>query len=69
MSVDLRISVDDVARRLERGEPVLFVDVRNPTAWGEAREQLPGALRVSGDQVERAAASLPRGRPIVTYCT
>ena len=31
-----RVTADEVQERLARGEPITFVDVRNPKAWGES---------------------------------
>jgi rhodanese-related sulfurtransferase len=64
-----RITPAVAKARLDRGEPLLFVDARNPTAWGTSNIRLPGAIRVPADQVDGLAAELPRGRPIVAYCT
>jgi rhodanese-related sulfurtransferase len=66
---DLRIDAREVHERMQRGDAFLFVDARNPTAYATATEQLPGALRVSLDDVAAAVPRLPRGRPIVAYCT
>lgn len=65
----LRLSLDDVIDRLQRGDDVVFLDTRNPHAWASSGEKLPAALRMPVDQVERLATALPRGRPIVAYCT
>ena len=64
-----RITVDEVRKRLDRGEKAFFVDTRNPKAWGEAETKLPGAIRVPADQAEEHLAAIPRDRAIVTYCT
>jgi len=49
-----------------RPAPVLL-DVRTPEEWNVSH--LPGARRIEpGASVEKAAASLPKGTPIVTYC-
>ena len=64
-----RMSVDELRKRLERGEEIFFVDTRNPTAWAEADTKLPGAIRVPADQVEPHLADIPRDRTVVTYCT
>jgi len=65
----LRISAQEVIRRVNRGEQVYFVDARNPQAWGEADTKLPGAARVPADQTEAHLADMPRDRMIVAYCT
>ena len=65
----LRVSAQEVLRRISRGEDVYFVDTRNPVAWGEADTKLPAAVRVPADAVEAHLADMPRDRMIVTYCT
>jgi len=64
-----RVTVDEVKARMDRGEPVLFLDTRNPTAWNESNAKLPGALRVPADEVEQHLTEIPHGRAIITYCT
>ncbi|MBA3725177.1 MAG: hypothetical protein H0W86_01680 [Armatimonadetes bacterium] len=66
---DIRISVEDVRRKLSSGEVVHFMDTRNPQAWAESNERLPGAVRVPLADVEEHADQLPRGGTIVAYCT
>lgn len=64
-----RQPVDEVRRRLDAGEPILFVDSRRPDAWEDSGEKLPRAVRVVPDAVDENAAQLAKGRPLVTYCT
>jgi len=64
-----RITAEEVMDRLARGEPFIFIDSRNPTAWGESDVKIPGAIRVEADRVSDHLAEIPRGRPIVAYCT
>ncbi|HXH13024.1 MAG TPA: rhodanese-like domain-containing protein [Alphaproteobacteria bacterium] len=64
-----KISVHEVKAKLDRGEPLVFLDSRSPKAWGESQEKMPGALRVPADEVERHLGEVPRDRPIITYCT
>jgi rhodanese-related sulfurtransferase len=61
--------VDHVRQRLDRGEPVAFLDVRNPQAWASANVKIPGAIRVPLDELPQRLGDLPRDRPIVAYCT
>jgi rhodanese-related sulfurtransferase len=58
-----------VEARMERGEPFVFLDTRNPQAWGEADTKLPGAVRVPADEVEQHLKDIPRDRAVITYCT
>ena len=62
---DIRIGPEE-ARKLK---DVVFVDARNPQAWGDAKTKLPGALRIPANALDSHVAELPKGRPIVTYCT
>jgi hypothetical protein len=64
-----RISAEEVKARLGRGERIVFLDSRNPTAWAESDVKLPGAIRVEADRVRDHLGEIPRGRPIVAYCT
>ena len=64
-----RVTVDEVRMRMEKGEPFTFIDTRNPKAWAESNEMLPGAIRVPADEVARHLAEIPRDRVIITYCT
>lgn len=64
-----RITVDEVAERLNRGEPFAFVDTRNPQAWGQADQKLPGAIRVPADEVDQHLDEIPQDRAVISYCT
>jgi rhodanese-related sulfurtransferase len=58
---------------MDRGESVALLDTRNPQAWSQSNEKLPGAIRVPADEVARHLSEIPKGGPgerwIVTYCT
>ncbi len=64
-----RMTVDDAFGRFDRGEPIVFIDSRNPKAWVESEVKLPGAIRVPADDVGSHLREIPRDRTIVTYCT
>jgi len=64
-----RVTVDELKERMDRGEQFAFVDTRNPIAWGEANNKLPGAIRVPADQVEEHLDEIPKDRTVITYCT
>jgi rhodanese-related sulfurtransferase len=64
-----RVTVDEVKERMERGEQFVFIDTRNPKAWGESDTKLPGAIRVPADVVEQHLDEIPQDRVIITYCT
>lgn len=64
-----RITINEVKKRMDRGEPILFIDTRNAHDWGESAVKLPGARRLHFSELERHLKELPRDRTIVTYCT
>ena len=64
-----RITVDEVGERMKRGEPFAFVDTRNPQAWAESDQKLPGAIRVPADEVDQHVDEIPHDLAVITYCT
>ena len=64
-----RVTVDEVKERMDRGEPLFFVDTRNPAAWGESDSKLPGALHVPANELNEHLDEIPRDRTVITYCT
>jgi rhodanese-related sulfurtransferase len=64
-----RISKEEVKRRLDAGERIVFLDTRSDDAWRKADRQIPGSRRVPPDAVVQHLSEIPRERLIVTYCT
>lgn len=64
-----QLTVAEVKDLVATGQPVVFIDSRNPIAWGSSRVKLPGALRIPIDEVERHLAALPRDQRLIAYCT
>jgi rhodanese-related sulfurtransferase len=64
-----RISVEEVKRRLDRGEPLVVIDARRPDAWEQSDVQIPRSIRVAPDEADRFVAAIPSDATIVTYCT
>lgn len=64
-----RVTVDEVKERMSRGEQFIFLDARNPKAWGEAETKLPSAIRVPADEAEQHLDEIPRDHTVITYCT
>jgi len=62
---DLRIDPDE-AQQLK---DAVFVDARNPQAWGAASTKLPGAIRIPANALESHLDELPKGKLLITYCT
>lgn len=64
-----RITVDEIKRRMDTGEPILFIDLRNHKAWSESDVKLPGAVRIPLKAIEQRVDELPHDRLIIPYCT
>jgi membrane protein DedA with SNARE-associated domain len=64
-----RIAPDDLRRKLDAGEPLLIVDLRNALDVAEVPYTIPGALRMSPDELESRHAEIPRDADIVLVCT
>jgi rhodanese-related sulfurtransferase len=69
MNRPLRITVDELKRRMESGEDFTIIDVRKPEAWAESDTMIPESIRVPLDDLEKNLARIPKNRPAVTYCT
>jgi len=65
----LRITVDELRKRMEAGEDFTLIDVRNPQACAQSDSKIPEAIRVPMDEWEKHLDQIPKGRPIVAYCT
>lgn len=65
-----RISIDQVLARMQRGEPIVFLDSRRVDAWDQATTKIPDAIRVgNNEQLAAVMQELSRDDFIVTYCT
>ena len=69
MTEPARITVEEVKKRIDSGEPVLFIDTRNPEAWGNSDVKIPGALRIHYTRLQHHLNELPLLPTFVTYCT
>ena len=65
----LRVTIAEITRLMNTGEPVTFVDASNDMAWGALKVKLPGAIRVPVDLTDQHFATLPRDRRLIAYCT
>lgn len=64
-----RMTVQALRRRLDRGEPVTVLDVRQRGAVTADPRRLPGAVVMRPDEVAERWSELPQGRDVVAYCT
>ena len=64
-----RITVEELKKRMEAGEDFTVIDVRNPQAWSESDVQIPEAIRVPLDELDKNLYRIPKNKPVVAYCT
>jgi molybdopterin/thiamine biosynthesis adenylyltransferase/rhodanese-related sulfurtransferase len=60
------ITVDEVSARLDAGDDLLILDVREPLEWQISA--IDGTLRIPKGDVLRHLGELPRDRDIVVHC-
>lgn len=61
-----RIAVEDLRAKMNRNE-VTVIDVRDANSY--AAKHIAGAINVPFASIESMLADIPKGKPIVTYCT
>lgn len=64
-----RIPVAELKRKIAEGNSPVIVDVRNRSAPLHDPRRIPGALRMTVDEIDAKTRDLPRDREIVLYCT
>jgi len=64
-----RISAPELKQRLERGEDIVIVDLRSDLSYHVDRVKISGAIWIPPADFEERFPEIPRGRPVVMYCT
>jgi rhodanese-related sulfurtransferase len=64
-----KVPVEDVKRRLDAGDPLIFIDARSEASWSSSDVQVPGSIRVPPERADEFVAAVPPEATIVTYCT
>ncbi|HLC18846.1 MAG TPA: rhodanese-like domain-containing protein [Thermodesulfobacteriota bacterium] len=64
-----RITKEELKAKLERGEDITLIDVRNDKDYAESDVRLPGAVRVPLGELEARAGEFDPEREVVAYCT
>ena len=64
-----RIEPEELRRKLDAGESVFIVDLRHPLEVLADPFMLPGAHRLSPEEVTVRQSEIPRHQEIVLYCT
>lgn len=64
-----RISPEELKQKLDSGEDVVIVDLRQSLDFEADPSTIPGALHLSSEEFATRSAEIPRDREIVLYCT
>lgn len=64
-----RISPEELKEKLDASEPVTIIDLRHPLDLLPDPRTLPGALRISPEELQRRNSEITRDGEIVLFCT
>lgn len=64
-----RISAAELKRLMDSGNAPTIVDVRNRTSHLHDPRRIPGAMKMTIDEIDTRLGDLPRDREIILYCT
>jgi membrane protein DedA with SNARE-associated domain len=64
-----RITPEEVKQKLDEGEDVLILDLRDGLEFEIEPRTIPGALHLSVEELEKQHHKIPRDREIVLFCT
>lgn len=64
-----RITVEELARKLDAGEPVSIIDLRHDLDVQAEPIGIPGAVHMAPSVLEQGHAVIPRDRDVVLYCS
>jgi len=64
-----RITPEEVKQKLDAGEDMLIVDLRDALEFEIEPHTIPGALHLSTEELEMQHHKIPRDREIVLFCT
>jgi sulfur-carrier protein adenylyltransferase/sulfurtransferase len=64
-----RITVEELKARLDKGDTITILDVRQPGSYNSSGFKIKGAVRIPPSEIAESVSRLPMGGEIVTYCT
>jgi rhodanese-related sulfurtransferase len=64
-----RISVEELREKLERGERLQILDVRNRIDYMRSHSAIPGSMRVPASKIGEHMGELDPTVETVAYCT
>ena len=65
----IRISVAELNKRIQRGDKLTVVDLRHPLDVLAAPQLIPGAIPIGPNDLDARLPEIPRAREVVLYCT
>ncbi len=65
----LRITMEELKAKMDKGEDVLILDVRTGGSYSGSTVKIKGAMRFAPNDVEVWSKNLPKNKEIITYCT
>jgi membrane protein DedA with SNARE-associated domain len=64
-----RITPEELKGRLDQGERIFLVDLRAPVEFAIEPRSIPGALRLSFEELEQNRLRIPHDCEVVLFCT
>jgi rhodanese-related sulfurtransferase len=65
----IRISPEEANALALSGQRVIFLDSRQPAAWGESDRKIPDAIHLPVDEAEKHVPEFDKDATIIAYCT
>ncbi len=65
----VRITPEEVKKRLDTGEDILILDLRDAFEFHEKPQTIPGAFHLTTEELKSQHHRIPRDREIVLFCT
>ena len=64
-----RVTPEELKAKMDAVEPLAIVDLRHPLDFLPYPQVIPGAIRMSPQDIEQRSDEIPRDREIILYCT
>jgi rhodanese-related sulfurtransferase len=63
-----RVTAEEVKGMIDRGHPVVVIDLRHAMSVRELPVAIPGSVLMTPDEVEKRHEEIARDRDVVLYC-
>lgn len=64
-----RLTKEELKKRIDRGDDLTILDVRNNVDYNASGEMIIGSVRIPLEELETRIDELDPDREVVTYCT